>query len=544
MKKGSTQILIAGFILLTSALFLNQKVIAQTTTDPFVVHSETVEQKKLEFEEEVGSGSPSLPNLTHNTVIYSNLSLLTMIAGESLLEEESTSNSGAIPALTGLIATMYENKPASTHTFLADLSQSARIIPTAHAQGLGFASLNPILYIWKSFRNIAYFIFVLVFLITGFMIMFRHKIKGQTVVTVEQAIPNIVVALLFVTFSYAIGGLMIDFMYLIMHLIIGLFEQSRDIINLNIFQLGVRLVRTGVVDGYEVTNEAIQSIVRVAGLGELFSWMGSLTVAVIIGLAILFGVFRLFWELLKSYLSIIISIAFSPLILMIGAIPGQNTFQKWFKNLAANLVVFPVVLILFIMQMAIQHGSIGTVGSGFMPPFLIGHGAASVMPQVVGIGILLAIPEIIKKAKEQMGASEGIFGELSGAALGRFKKGVPAGATLAGAQVGATVGGLVGLGKGTVAAAKAEKGTSARDRFKMLGSETLKGAGAGVAVGGFSPIGLPMAYRAVKGGVSKAKDDVIREQAGLAYDRITKKRQADEDGTETTEVIDANKVPD
>jgi len=326
------------------------------------------------------------------------------------------------------------------------LSQSAKIIPTAQAQGLGFSSLSPILYIWKSFRNIAYFIFVLVFLITGFMIMFRHKIKGQTVVTVEQAIPNIIVALLFVTFSYAIGGLMIDFMYLIMHLIIGLFEQSKDIINLNIFQLGVKLIRTGVGDGYEVTNEAIQSIVNVSGLGHLFSWMGSLTVAVVIGLAILFGVFKLFWELLKSYLSIIISIAFSPLILMIGAIPGQNTFQKWFKNLAANLAVFPVVLILFIMQKAIQHSSIGGAGSGFMPPFLIGHGAASVMPQIIGIGMLLAIPEIVKKVKEAIGGTEGMLGELVGAAWGRVGAGAPLGTRGAGIGFGVAGGAALGAG--------------------------------------------------------------------------------------------------
>jgi hypothetical protein len=41
------------------------------------------------------------------------------------------------------------------------------------------------------------------------MIMFRTKV-GQAAITAQQAIPNVVIAMLAVTFSYAIAGLMID----------------------------------------------------------------------------------------------------------------------------------------------------------------------------------------------------------------------------------------------------------------------------------------------------------------------------------------------
>ena len=37
--------------------------------------------------------------------------------------------------------------------------ESAHIIPKAQAQGLGFASLDPILEGWKQFRNVAYLFF-------------------------------------------------------------------------------------------------------------------------------------------------------------------------------------------------------------------------------------------------------------------------------------------------------------------------------------------------------------------------------------------------
>ena len=54
------------------------------------------------------------------------------------------------------------------------------------------------------------------------MIMFRSKV-GQAAITVQQAIPSILIALLAVTFSYAIAGFLIDLMYLMMYMLAGLF---------------------------------------------------------------------------------------------------------------------------------------------------------------------------------------------------------------------------------------------------------------------------------------------------------------------------------
>src|SRR5690606_25281628 len=92
--------------------------------------------------------------------------------------------------------------------------------------GLGFSSLDPILDTWKAFRNVAYLFYVIMFLVIGFMIMFRQKISSQAVVTAQQALPKIIISLIAVTFSYALAGLMIDAMYLIMYLIVGLFPSQ------------------------------------------------------------------------------------------------------------------------------------------------------------------------------------------------------------------------------------------------------------------------------------------------------------------------------
>ncbi len=91
--------------------------------------------------------------------------------------------------------------------------------------GLGYDRLKPLVNIWTRFRDIAYLAFVLAFTIIGLAIMFRVKIDARTVMTIQNQIPKIVIALILVTFSYAIAGFLIDMMYVIMYLIILAFSN-------------------------------------------------------------------------------------------------------------------------------------------------------------------------------------------------------------------------------------------------------------------------------------------------------------------------------
>jgi hypothetical protein len=81
--------------------------------------------------------------------------------------------------------------------------------------GYGYDGLKPIQSMWKASRDTAFSFFVLITIIFAFMIMFRVKINPQTVVSIQSAIPKIVIALLEVTFSYAIAGFLIDLMYVV-----------------------------------------------------------------------------------------------------------------------------------------------------------------------------------------------------------------------------------------------------------------------------------------------------------------------------------------
>ncbi|MCJ7826546.1 hypothetical protein MUP56_02945, partial [Patescibacteria group bacterium] len=123
------------------------------------------------------------------------------------------------------LAFIYTNPPASTYAFVRDMGQTLGFIPqSVNAQGIGFSGLTQLLPMWKAFRNIAYLLLAIFMIIIGFLIMFRKKIDPKTVITVQNALPNIVITLLLITFSYAIVGVLIDFMYLIIMIAISILQ--------------------------------------------------------------------------------------------------------------------------------------------------------------------------------------------------------------------------------------------------------------------------------------------------------------------------------
>jgi hypothetical protein len=167
---------------------------------------------------------------------------------------------------------------------------------------------------------------------------------------------------------------------------------------------------------------AILSTLRIAGegtaLNNLTSIGGGIIISLVISIAVLIGAFRLFFELLKSYFSVVVSVVTAPVVLMLGAVPGKNVFWPWLKNIIGNLAAFPTVLLSLVLFLEFTKAEnlTGTAG-GFMPPFLMGSGASQILAPMMGLAIILALPDIVKKAKTALGASEGgVLWELAGAA--------------------------------------------------------------------------------------------------------------------------------
>lgn len=165
--------------------------------------------------------------------------------------------------MTNLIVAPYANPPASGVYYVMEKFNDVGLFPKTYAyEGVGFASIRPLIDIWMLFRNSAYLILVLFIIAIGFMIMFRVKINPQTVISIENALPRIVISLTLITLSFAIAGFLIDLMYASIVIIISILSKVNvgDLTPQNIAEFQNRYVGGGFIQiwpyGNNLTNSA------------------------------------------------------------------------------------------------------------------------------------------------------------------------------------------------------------------------------------------------------------------------------------------------
>lgn len=239
--------------------------------------------------------------------------------------------------------------------------------------------------IWIRTRNIAYLFFVVVMIVAGFMIMFRNKLGGQTMVTLGNVLPNIIVALILVTFSFAIVGLIIDFGAVLCNVVVDLLygaDSTMEVVNTNNpFSLVWRMwsnaktIRTEDFWADPVSAGSIMDIVVGIGVG----WLNPVTavasgalqlagikinlITIITSGIMLFGAVKVWIALLKSYISILIGVITGPIMLALSAIPGQSMLAgNWFKSILRNVLVFPVVLAMVNLPFALWGENVSFLG--------------------------------------------------------------------------------------------------------------------------------------------------------------------------------------
>lgn len=371
------------------------------------------------------------------------------------IQNQVPNTQGAIPIVGNLIAGLISNPPVSTREYLADLGSNLGLpIKSVYAQGTGWQALRPVLPVWKAFRNVAYMAFVIIFVVIGFMIMFRAKINPQTVISIQAALPRIIVTLLLVTFSYAIAGLMIDLIYIGIYLVVavlnlaGLITDTEQPLHLLLTRNPFNLVFMG--NGADIflqaPGEAIQNIISgfvgawgAEGLANITGGLAKL----VLGVALLFSLFKLFFSLLLSYLGIIISVIFAPINILFNALPGSSSFIGWLKNLFANVIVFPAVAGMFLVAAIIigprQGAECGTLenpnfnnrwcvqqGVGYypqaedgkevwVPPMLTlggrgGAGEVNTFQALIALGIIMIMPKIVTMIKKMLKVEPSGFG--------------------------------------------------------------------------------------------------------------------------------------
>ena len=271
----------------------------------------------------------------------------------------SGQNSGLIGQSGKLITMLFENQPATTKSYLAYISKNLQqhkiISPALAANGVGFETFSPFLTIWIAFRNLAYLGLVVFFIVYGFMLMFRVNLGQKTAISIQLAIPKLIVTLLIITFSFAIVGLIYDLMWVIITFIFTYFKsqgiiQGTLLPNIASGKYGmiVSAILNSLIAGpttiFGILNvifggvlATIGTVLGVTGYGWVISFM--VIIAVLISYA------KLFFKLFTAFISVIISLITAPIVLLGNALPGSNAIGTWLRGIVANLSVFPITML-------------------------------------------------------------------------------------------------------------------------------------------------------------------------------------------------------
>lgn len=138
-------------------------------------------------------------------------------------------NGGGLVGVMGQMIAVLYTPPLHTIDYMRYMASNFGIAKPAYAQatGYGFQGLSPLIHIWTVMRNIVYLLFVIVFVVVGFAIMLRIKIDPRTVMTIENQIPKLIIGLVMITFSFAISGLLVDFMWVGTYVSINVLSLSQ-----------------------------------------------------------------------------------------------------------------------------------------------------------------------------------------------------------------------------------------------------------------------------------------------------------------------------
>jgi len=320
----------------------------------------------------------------------------------------------------------------------------------------------------------AYLIMVILLIASGFLIMFRVKINPQTIVSLQTMIPKLIITMLLVTFSFAIAGLVIDMIYVILVTFSG-FLSLNGLVDAPV-KLSSFLTTSGF--GQYAAAQMLNSVIWAFLISGLFFILGLLAIFTIPGLiapfmiisaviGIVFFVFwliilgRIFIMLIKAYVMLILQICIGPLQIMLDLIPGQKGFSPWLTGIISNASVFVVVPIMFV----IQHILSGDISNSFFGlktitetgnvnlnlPFLNAKltGWDFIIKWIMGFVVLALTPKIADIVRDALKIPPFKYGSAIGDPLRPFTSlvgsalvGYAGGDDLKGTAVGGAIGGI------------------------------------------------------------------------------------------------------
>ncbi len=366
------------------------------------------------------------------------------------------SGGGAIGMMGNLLTATYLI-PVHTSDYIAYAAKNFGIINTANAadNSIGFVGLSPVLGLFTIFRNLAYLLMMVIFIIVGIAIMLRLRIDLRTVMTIQNQIPKLIIGLVMITFSYAIAGLLIDAMWVTNFLVIDTLTPNAQHVDISkwatessigftndmfggkdggilglsasaassVGSLVHNVLASNQVSGAMTDNNSSQGCFFLGCwvntimdafwhlIASLIGFIAGIIVFLIFVIAVIVALFRLWFALLKCFINVLLGTILAPLWILGGLIPGASGslgFTSWIKNMAGNLAPFPATLFVFIVARTIMDAlSQSNAGTMFNPPIIgnvTGGGNQTMYGALIAVGFILASPSIVEKVRKTFGA--------------------------------------------------------------------------------------------------------------------------------------------
>lgn len=123
--------------------------------------------------------------------------------------------------------------------------------------------------------------------------------------------------------------------------------------------------------------------------------IGTIITFMVIIIAMLSALFRLWFALIMAYVMILIDVIFAPFWIVLGLIPGSSIgFSAWLRDLGSNLLAFPAAIVMFMLGRTLIDAFADAPGKLFVPP-LIGNPAGGLIGNFIGLGIILMTPTAV-----------------------------------------------------------------------------------------------------------------------------------------------------
>jgi len=381
-----------------------------------------------------------------------------MVADNSANQDASLAS---INLNKSVLSMIFEERPLSGISYVR---QKINPVKEVHAQqGFGFQSLGFIQDLWRSSRDVSFFLLILATIVMAFMVMFRVKLSPQTSISVQSAIPKVVFAIILITFSYAIAGFMVDLVYVIIGIFSSLFDAALPDIDLvNESGLYYRMMTEGIpffgggvfglmiiyiplfFTSFLVSITAQTGVFAVLPAILAITYLLTVLATILIIIALIFVSVKIVWMLVKTMVSVILLVVAGPFYIIGGTVLPGFGFGSWIKQLLANLMVYPITGAMFMLAYAFLGWGMGQtflnvagldnlaeffqrIGVetdlavlAWQPPLLNfdGEGAEGLLFCFLSISILFLIPKLNDIIKGLISGRPYAYGTGIGEALG------------------------------------------------------------------------------------------------------------------------------